>query len=221
MQVSFSILLRARVGIKNIPAFISGVDDCEDWDSDYQREIIEDVSVSDDDDSIVDSDRKAWREYCASIFRKRFGPMGVRRDELLSDESDCEDTSHVAGRQYLDVPDGMDLMRPTAHRLSRSELTVDVETKPHVDKDPDDPDQLDIGHDVRSLPDTVPALFDMTTAVPLALPVVIQTRPQVGCDPYLPLPLPLPVDEGQEWRRWSGRIFFRTRVHREDIRCQS
>ena len=26
-----------------------------------------------DDDSIVDSERKAWREYCASIFRKRFG----------------------------------------------------------------------------------------------------------------------------------------------------
>ena len=31
-------------------------------------------------------------------------------------------------------------------------------------------------------------------AVPLAVPVVVQTRPQVGCGPDLPLP----VDEGQE-----------------------
>ena len=46
-------------------------------------------------------ERKTWREYCALIYRKRFGPMGVRRDELLSDESDCEHTYHVAGWQYL------------------------------------------------------------------------------------------------------------------------
>ena len=100
-----------------------------------------DASVT-DDDSIVDSERKAWREYCASIFRKRFGPfpsdatvsplMGVRGDELLSDETDCEDTYHVAGRQYFDVPDGIDLMHPTAHRLSRSEMTVGVEMRPHA-----------------------------------------------------------------------------------------
>ena len=134
-----------------------------------------------DDDSIVDSERKAWREYCASIYRKRFRPMGVRRDELLADESNCEDTYHVAGRQYFDVPDGMDLMRPTAHRLSRSEITVDVETRPHVDNDPNDPDQVDIGCDVRSLPDAVPAVFDMAAAVPLALPVIVETGPQVGC----------------------------------------
>ena len=169
------------------------VDDSEDWDSGYQREIIEDVSVyhsgdlcdseesdwedpedvarrervddynfdllegmepvvlvpggnpsrSDrrneyviylydgndarvpDDDSIVNSERKAFREYCASIFRKGLGPFlsdpavsplkGVRRDELLSDESDWKEPYHVAGRQYVDdynfdVPDGMDLM---------------------------------------------------------------------------------------------------------------
>ena len=41
----------------------------------------------------------------------------------------------------FDVPDGMDLMRPTAHRLSRSEMTVDVETM-----------TVDIRHDVRNLP---------------------------------------------------------------------
>ena len=120
--------------------------------------------------------------------------MGVCRDELLSDESDCEDTYHVAGRQYFDVPDGMDMMRPKAHRLSRSEITVEVETRPHVDNNPDDPDQVDIGRDVRSLPDAVTAMLDRTAAVPLALPVVVQTRPQVGCEPDLPLP----VYKGQE-----------------------
>ena len=82
-------------------------------------------------------------------------------------------------------------MRPTAHRLSRSEISVDVETRPHVDNDPDDPDQVVIGRDVRSLPDAVPVMFDRTAAMLLALPVVVQTRPQVGCDPDLPLPLPL------------------------------
>ena len=54
----------------------------------------------------------------------------------------------------------MDLMRPTVHRLSRSEISVDVETRTHVDNDPDDPDQVDIGCDVRSVPDAVPVMFD-------------------------------------------------------------
>ena len=71
--------------------------------------------------------------------------MVVCRDELLLDESDCEHTYHVAGRQYFDVPDGMDLMRPTAQRLSQSEISVDVETRTHVDNDLD---QVDIGRDV-------------------------------------------------------------------------
>ena len=53
---------------------------------------------------------------------------------------------------------------------------------------------MDIGHDVRSLPDAVPVMFDRTAVVLLALPVVVQTRPQVGCDPDLPLP----VYKGQE-----------------------
>ena len=104
-------------------------------------------------------------------------------------------------------------MRLTAQRLSRSEISVDVETRTHVDNDPDDPDQVDIGRDVRSLPDAVPVMFDRTAAVPLALPVVVQTRPQVGCDPDLPMPLP--VDEGQES---LDNDDIRCR---EDIRCQS
>ena len=53
----------------------------------------------------------------------------------------------------------MDLMRPTAHRLLQSEITVDVDTRPHVDNDLDDPDQVDVGRDVRSFPDAVPAML--------------------------------------------------------------
>ena len=78
-----------------------------------------------DDDLIVNSERKAWREYCASIFRNGLGPFpsdpavspprGERRDELLPDESDWKDLYDVAGRQCVDnynfdVPGGMDLM---------------------------------------------------------------------------------------------------------------
>ena len=86
-----------------------------------------------------------------------------------SEDSELDDPYALASAAYakdynFDVPDGMDLMHPGAHRLSRSEITVDVETKPHVDNDPDDPDQLDIGRDVRGLPDTVPAMLDMMAA---------------------------------------------------------
>ena len=118
-------------------------------------------------------------------------PVYYGSDLYDSEDSELDDPWALASAVYaedynFDVPDGMDLMRPGAHRLSRSEITVDVETKPHVDNDPDDPDQLDIGRDVRGLPDTVPAM--------LAMPVVVQTRPQVSCYPALPLP----VYKGQE-----------------------
>ena len=42
--------------------------------------------------------------------------------------------------------------------------------------------------------DQGPVVVPKLAAVPLAVPVVVQTRPQVGCGPDLPLP----VDEGQE-----------------------
>ena len=51
-----------RVGSTVTDVSSNGEDDCEDWDNDYQRKILEDVSVYYDDDSIVDSVRKAWRE---------------------------------------------------------------------------------------------------------------------------------------------------------------
>ena len=58
----------------------------------------------------------------------------------------------------------------------------------------------DVSHDICVEPDAVPAMFDRMTMVPLALPVVVQTRPQVGCDPDLPLP----VYKGQESLREDG-----------------
>ena len=42
--------------------------------------------------------------------------------------------------------------------------------------------------------DQDPVVVPKLAAVPLAIPVVVQTRTQVGCG----LDLPLPVDEGQE-----------------------
>ena len=83
----------------------------------------------------------------------------------------------------FDVPDGMDLMHPTAQRLSRSEMTVDMETRPHVDNDLDDPDLVEIRRDVRNLPDAFLAIFDKTAAVPMTLPVDVEMGPQVDNDP--------------------------------------
>ena len=116
-------------------------------------------------------------------------PRGVHRDELLSDESDWKDLYDVAGRQYVnddnfDVPDGMDLMVCERDRgLSRSEMTVDVETRPQVDNDPAEPDLVDVGLNVRNLPDAFPAIFDNMAVVPMTLPVDVETRPQVDSDP--------------------------------------
>ena len=58
-------------------------------------------------------------------------------------------------------------------------MTVDVETRPQVDNDPDDPDLGDIRRDVRNLPDAFPVIFDEMAAVPLTLPVDVVTGPQV------------------------------------------
>ena len=78
----------------------------------------------------------------------------------------------------------------------------------------------DVSHDICVEPDAVLAMFDRTSAVPLALPVVVQTRPQVGCEPDLPLP----VYKGQESLREDGpddivsgweSIIQRSDVHRE------
>ena len=267
------VALRAGSTVTDVSS--NSVDDGEDWDSDYQREIIEDVSVSDDDDS-CGSAESVWEDPVDVARRERVDDYGfdssdssrlfmklpdAMRKEALgaavplpaddvgrvalspvevrlsvsdmcidninaeglqcwttdryildqyetfnrlpvyyggdlydSEDSEWDDPYALASAAHVedynfDVPDGMDLMRPGAHRLSRSEITVDVETKPHIDNDPDDPDQVDIGCDVRSLTDAVPAMLDMTAAVPLAMPVVVQTRPQVSCDPALPLPM--------------------------------
>ena len=41
----------------------------------------------------------------------------------------------------------------------------------------------DLTQDIQVLPDMFPAMFDETAAVPLPLPVVVETGPQVGYDP--------------------------------------
>ena len=52
----------------------------------------------------------------------------------------------------------------------------------------------DVSHDMCVEPDQCPVVVPKLAAVPLAVPVVMQTRLQVGCGPDLPLP----VDEGME-----------------------
>ena len=43
----------------------------------------------------------------------------------------------------------------------------------------------DVDRDICVLPDEVPVVVDKTVVEPLSLPVVVKTRPQVGCDPDL------------------------------------
>ena len=62
-------------------------------------------------------------------------------------------------------------------------LHADVETRPQVDNDPDDPDLVDIRRNVRNLPDAFLAIFDKMAAVPMTLPVDVETGPQVDNDP--------------------------------------
>ena len=51
----------------------------------------------------------------------------------------------------------------------------------------------DVERDVGDVPDEFPVGIDKLAVEPLCLPEVVLTRPQVGCD----LDLPLPVDTGK------------------------
>ena len=51
-----------------------------------------------------------------------------------------------------------------------------------------------VGCDICVEPDHLPVVVPKLAAVPLAVPVVAQTRPRVGWGPDLPLPM----DEGRE-----------------------
>ena len=88
-----------------------------DWRDEYKTYLYDrnDARVP-DDDSVVDRDRRTWREYCASIFRKGLAPFpsdapvspprSGRRDELCSQE-DWMDTmpEHYMGlRDIAHVP---------------------------------------------------------------------------------------------------------------------
>ena len=46
---------------------------------------------------------------------------------------------------------------------------------------------MDVGRDFRVLPDVLPVVVDETAVEPLSLPVVLETGPQVGCEPDLSL----------------------------------
>ena len=52
----------------------------------------------------------------------------------------------------------------------------------------------DVSGEICVVSDQGPVVVPKLDAMPLAVPVVVQTRPQVGCGPDLPLP----VDEGKE-----------------------
>ena len=66
--------------------------------------------------------------------------------------------------------------------------------------------------------DQLPVVVPKLTAVPLAVSVVAQTRPQVGCGPDLPLP----VDKGVGSLDDDGLdvIISGRGVHRDYIKCQ-
>ena len=57
-----------------------------------------------------------------------------------------------------------------------------------------DEESSDVERDICVVPDEFPVGVNTTAVEPLCLPVVVQTRPQVGCDPNLTLP----VDEGKD-----------------------
>ena len=77
------------------------------------------------------------------------------------------------GMESLDDDDGLDVF------FSGRESTMNIS---------------DVSHDLCVEPDQCPVVVHKLAAVPLAIPVVVQTRPQVGCGPDLPLPM----DEGME-----------------------
>ena len=52
-----------------------------------------------------------------------------------------------------------------------------------------DEESLDVERDVCDVPDEFPVGIDKAVVEPLCLPEVVLTRPQVGCDPDLPLPV--------------------------------
>ena len=63
-------------------------------------------------------------------------------------------------------------------------LPVGGSTRPQVMKYPDDPDVINVGHDVRKLPDMFPVEMVKTAGVPVTRPVVISPKPQAVDDQY-------------------------------------
>ena len=77
---------------------------------------------------------------------------------------------------------------------------------------PEEDEELsDIEPDVCDVPDEFPVSMETTAVESLCFPVVIQTRPQGGCDPVLPLP----VCKGQDFLAEDGPD-----VIRSDVSCE-
>ena len=74
-----------------------------------------------------------------------------------------------------------------------------------------DEELSDIVQDVCDVPDEFPVSIEVVAVEPLCFPVVVQTRPQVGCDPDLSLPVYKGQDSLVEKR--SGCYSFRAGAH--------
>ena len=77
----------------------------------------------------------------------------------------------------------------------------------------------DVGCEICVVSDQLPFVVPKLAKVPLAVSVVAQTKPRVGCGPDLPMP----VDEGMESPNDDGLdvLLSGQRVHSDDIECQS
>ena len=74
--------------------------------------------------------------------------------------------------------------------------------------------RTDVSCEICVVPDQCPVVVPKMAVEPIVLPVVVQTRPQVGCGPDLPLP----GDGRKEFLVIDGLdVIF---SGREGIRCQ-
>ena len=65
---------------------------------------------------------------------------------------------------------------------------------------------MDVGRDVRVLPDVFPVVVEETDVMPVSLPVVVERRPQVGCESDLLLPVWEVVVDIADIRRDIGNL---------------
>ena len=108
---------------------------------------------------------------------------------MLLPGRDMEVGNTDIGRDVRVLPDVFPVLSEETAAVPMS-LPVVVETGPQFDCDTDillsgrdvEVEITDIGWDIRVLPDVFPVLSEETAAVPMSLPVVVQTGPQFDCD---------------------------------------